>query len=565
VDVALPMGDRKQTIFVRQATGLVRSMSWVDLIFLNVVSFGGAWSIIYALVYAPYYGGDPAVSLLLTAPGILALLGVYYIFNTSMPRSGGDYVYTSRVLHPALGFAANFVGYALFLWFWIGDAASVFTSNGIYQTLSVYGSLTHASWTGSLSSLFSTSVNNFAIGVVALLVFAAIVIFSPRLYFRIQNVLMSIAIASLAIIVILLLVALANPAGFQQDFNSYANNLGANLTPNAYQNLTASGAANGTSPSPLNWQGDFLLIPLWFTVLFWVFVSNYLGGETKQVNSTAKKALFGSFAIIFIATLAILEIGYYALGYNFLIGAANVYYSGSSVLGAPPNLTLFAGILANNPILVLFLGIGIVSGFMLVAPQSMILMSRILFAYSFDRVAPSWLSDVNQRFSTPVKAVVVALAGAIVMLAFLSGLVGGVSGSFQSTALALYTWAGLATIGLTFVFVSISAILFPYRRKSLYEVSSTVKRKIAGVPVISWLGIVSLVYCLATVLWYSYDQVFYLFPCSPTNVTSCDYNYYLISVIALFFGAIGYYFAIRSYRMSKGVPFNLAFSEIPPE
>ena len=96
-------------------------MNWIDLVFLNVVSFGGAWSIIYALVYAPYYGGDPAVSLLLTAPGILCLLGVYYIFNTSMPRSGGDYIYTSRVLHPAIGFAANFIGYAIFLWFWIGD------------------------------------------------------------------------------------------------------------------------------------------------------------------------------------------------------------------------------------------------------------------------------------------------------------------------------------------------------------------------------------------------------------------------------------------------------------
>ena len=558
-------GNSKPTVFVRQATGLVRSMNWIDLVFLNVVSFGGAWSIIYALVYAPYYGGDPAVSLLLTAPGILCLLGVYYVFNTSMPRSGGDYVYTSRVLHPAIGFAANFVGYTLFLWFWIGDAASVFTSNGLYQTLSVYGSLTHASWTSGLFSLFGASTNNFAIGLAALVIFAVIVIASPRLYFRIQNVLMAIAVVSLAIIVVLLLIALSNPATFQNNFNSYANSIGANLTPNAYQNLTQSGALNGTSASPSNWQGDLLLIPLWFTVLFWVFVSNYLGGETKQVNSTAKKALFGSFAIIFIATIAILETAYYALGYNFLIGAANVYYAGTGVLGAPPNLTLFAGILANNAPLVLFLGIGIISGFMLVAPQSMILMSRILFAYSFDRVAPSWLADVNPRFSTPVKATIVALVGGAVMLAFLSGFVGGVGSSFQSTALALYTWAGLATIGLTFTFVSISGIVFPYHRKSLYEASATVKRKIAGIPLITWLGIVSLVYSLATVIWYSYDQVFYLFPCAPGNVTSCNYNYYLVAIVALFFGAMAYYFVIRSYRMSKGIPFNMAFSEIPPE
>jgi APA family basic amino acid/polyamine antiporter len=560
-------GPQSSTFFARNATGLVRSMNWVDLMFLNVVSFGGAWSIIYALVYAPYYGGDPAISLLLTAPGILCLLGVYYIYNTSMPRSGGDYVYISRSLHPAIGLAANFAGYTMFLWFWIGDAASVFTSNGLYQTLSVYGSLTGASWTSGLHNLFVSSTNNFIFGVIALVGFAALVIVSPRGYFRVQNVFMIIAVIALGVIAVLIASALFNPSAFQSNFNSYANSVGASsaLSSNAYGNLSASGAANGTSPSPTNWQADFALIPLWFTVLFWVFVSNYLGGETKQVNSTAKKALFGSFIIIFVATIVILETAYYALGYNFLIGAANVYYAGTGVLGAPPNLTLFAGILAHNSLLVLFLGVGIVAGFILVAPQSMILMSRILFSYSFDRVAPSWISDVNQRFSTPVKATLVALAGAIVMLAFLSGLIGGVSSSFQSTALALYTWAGLATIGLTFTFVSISAIVFPYRKRSLYEASASVKRKVAGVPVITWLGIVALAYSLGTIIWYSYDQVFYLFACSPTNVTSCDYNYYLITIVVLFFATIGYYFVIRTVRKGRGMPFDKVFAEIPPE
>ncbi len=90
-------------------------MSAWDMLFLNVVSFGGAWSIIYALEYVPTYGGNPLVALLLTAPGILALLGVYYIFQVSMPRSGGDYIFMGRVLHPALALAANFAGYAFFL------------------------------------------------------------------------------------------------------------------------------------------------------------------------------------------------------------------------------------------------------------------------------------------------------------------------------------------------------------------------------------------------------------------------------------------------------------------
>jgi APA family basic amino acid/polyamine antiporter len=566
---------KKPSYFARDATGLVRSMNWVDLMFLNVVSFGGAWSIIYAATYAPYYGGDPAVSLLITAPGILALLGVYYVFNVTMPRSGGDYVYTSRVIHPAIGFAANFVGYTIFLWFWIGDAASLFSSSGLSQTMNVYGGLTGQSWATNLSSWVGLPVNNLILGTIAIFGFAAIVIVSSRLYFWIQNIFMTIAVLSLAAIAVLLLASLANTSAFVTSFNRYAANSG--LTPDPYTNLTASGAsfAPTSGISPTNFNAAVLLVPLWFTVLFWVFVSNYLGGETKQVKTTARRALFGSFAIIFIATLVIMETLYYSLGphsYNFLLGLDNVYYGyAPNTLGVVPNLSLVVAILANNPYIVLFLAVGIVSGFILVAPQCMVLMSRILFSYSFDRLVPTSIADVNSRFATPVKAILVAALGGEVMLVFLSNILskGTTAGNSAQgtafTALSLYTYAGLATIGLTFIFVSLSAIFFPWRRKDLYNQSAAIKRKIAGVPVITWLGLVALIYSVATIVWYSYDYTFYTFGCPAGLAAGCDYKYFIIILPVAFVVAVGYYFGVRAYRISKGMPFDKVFAEIPPE
>jgi amino acid transporter len=549
-------------------------MGWTDLLFLNIVSFGGAWSIIYALTYAPYYGGDPAFSLLITAPGILALLGVYYIMNTSMPRSGGDYVFVSRIVNPGIAFAANFVGYTMFLWFWIAEAASVFSSSGLAQTLSVYGSVAGQSWASNAATWFAAPLNNFALGAVVLVLWAAVVIVRTRLYFAIQNVLMTIAVIGLIIMALLLANAALNPSVFINNFNAYASGLGPSAPHNAYANITAYAGTSLPDTSVGNLGANLQLVPLWFTVLFWVYVSSYLGGETKNAAKTAKRALFGSFAIIFVATLVILELSYKALGFGFIYGANNLYYGYfSNPLGVLPNLALFVGILANNAALVIFLGIGIVAGFLLVAPQSMILMSRILFGYSFDRMLPTSIADVNERFHTPVKAILIALVGGIIMLFFLSGVLGGSpAGPLSSsptgnaaTALALYSYAGLATVGITFTTVSFSAIIFPYYRKDLYESAATVKRKIAGVPVLTWLGIIALFYSAGTIIWYTYQQTFYFFGCPAGGVVACDYNTFLVLLGTMVAGALGFYLLVRQYRKSQGIPFESAFKDIPPE
>ncbi len=522
----------------------------------NVVSFGAAWSIIYALEYAPLYGGDPIVSLLLTAPGILALLGVYHIFQISMPRTGGDYVFMSRIIHPSLGLAANFAGYAFFNWFWIGDAAAVFSSQGLAQTLSVYGSLTGQQWAVNAAGAFNP-LTTFIVGTIAIIAFTLIVAFSTRLYFRIQNVAMIIAMLGVALIIGLLVTT--NPTSFAAAFNSYAAKQGFQT---AYENFTMAGNQywGGSVPTGPTASYTFILIPLWFTVLFWVYGSNYLAGETKEIKSSGKLALFGGFAIIFIPTLLVLGIAYRTLGADFLAGAG--YYGlgyASNPLPVIPNLTLFAGILTNSPILVWFIGLGVIAGFLLVAPQSIFAQSRQLFAYAFDRLTPAFVADVNERWYTPVKAIVISAVGGEIFLVFLSGLVGPAT---SGTAFLLYSYAGLAAIGVTFVFVSISAIIFPFRRKDIYETACPVKRKILGVPVITLLGIVSLAYCLATIGYYTYNYLFYF---GAGTLGANLYYPFLEALVGLFLACIVWFFAVSWYRSKSGFDFQKAFQQIPPE
>ena len=105
---AAPTGGR--ALFVRQSSGLVREVSVRNAMFYNTAAFIGitvAWApVFYTLAFVPVGKVGP-----LTSYGVTAILvGVACVFlglifaslATVMPRSGGDYVFTSRLI-PGVG------------------------------------------------------------------------------------------------------------------------------------------------------------------------------------------------------------------------------------------------------------------------------------------------------------------------------------------------------------------------------------------------------------------------------------------------------------------------------
>src|SRR5215469_8335879 len=97
-------------VFVRQATGLVRELSWFDTFILVFAILNVPLGLTEVTNFAPFVfpGANLWLAFVISAPFMLAIGMVYALFTAAMPRSGGDYVWTSRVLHPAIGFAVNF-------------------------------------------------------------------------------------------------------------------------------------------------------------------------------------------------------------------------------------------------------------------------------------------------------------------------------------------------------------------------------------------------------------------------------------------------------------------------
>ena len=124
--------------FTRQATGLVREVSWVDAAIYNLIWSSVPLSIAFILAFGPafYVGGDLAIATVIAFVLALPCAVLYAVLSAAVPRSGGDYTWVSRTLHPSLGFASN-VGFSFWATFFIGIYAVYLGFYGIGPVLRV--------------------------------------------------------------------------------------------------------------------------------------------------------------------------------------------------------------------------------------------------------------------------------------------------------------------------------------------------------------------------------------------------------------------------------------------
>ena len=139
---------------------------------------------------------------------------------------------------------------------------------------------------------------------------------------------------------------------------------------------------------------------------------------------------------------------------------------------------LYAGVLIDNLVVFLLVGAGLVLWSYLWLPSAMLIATRAMFAWSFDRLVPEKLSEVHPRYNSPWVAVIVV---AVIAEAFLILYHIGVF-KFLTPALAYY---------FVFWLVSLCGVLFPFLAKTtpLFE-ASAVNWRLAGIPVMSICGVV---------------------------------------------------------------------------
>ncbi|HZP89487.1 MAG TPA: amino acid permease, partial [Actinomycetota bacterium] len=172
-------------IYARQATGLVREGGpWSVLIYnINFVSIGLMTLFAMLLIPAFYPGASIQLSFLIALIVVLPTSMVFAMFSAAMPRSGGDYVYVSRVLGPSWGMMSN---WNQTVW-WIlygGVPSAFFAYYGLTPLFRTLGVLLDRPGLIELGDKLSTPNGAFIAGTLLIIVLVAIFSLGLNVYFR---------------------------------------------------------------------------------------------------------------------------------------------------------------------------------------------------------------------------------------------------------------------------------------------------------------------------------------------------------------------------------------------
>ncbi len=151
----------EELAYARKASGLVRGLSMMDAFAVGFMNQGltpSIWVTI-SLGLGVFLGGNLIIAAIISA--VLAGIGfplVWGILGGSMPRSGGEYVYNSRIIHPVYGIAQSFGDAAIWL-MWLYVLAPLAVDPGLTITFNYLG------WTGAANWLVSATWHTFLIAI----------------------------------------------------------------------------------------------------------------------------------------------------------------------------------------------------------------------------------------------------------------------------------------------------------------------------------------------------------------------------------------------------------------
>lgn len=533
----------KTTVFAREATGLVKNVSMVDAITLNVsnMSIGPLLTTIAGSTVATMFIVPSVSGLNLIAASIVAFLlavpqiVIYTMMTRRFPRTGGDYVWISRTFGGFFGSTLSFWGYtmetlaflslvAILVDYAIGGAGltMAFTYYGYTGT----GPIPIFNW----FNFFSDPTTQFLFGAIPFAALIFLNIWKPKAGYRLVSILTLFGIFALLLAIGVLLAA--GRSGVKSYIDATAPYLQFGGTNSTYDALAASYTPSGM-PFDISLGNVIYIMPVMFAFVYpWLNAAPAVASEIKGESALKWNVPISALISFGLLTLA-LGVLYGVAGMPFV----NAAFSSHAWSVAGLNFFTLAMAVAGNVAVAWIIGIGFVVMQFGVLAYGVIVFSRYLLAQSFDRFLPSRFSYVSPKLGSPVVAHLIDLVIAMVLI--------GTAAYFSGTFFALFG-AILASM-IYFVVVGLTAATHAFRKE---KGGSKILLGLAGILSAIIFGFVSYQYLTSP------SFSIFTVPSPWFNET-----YLVITLIA---GAV-IYLASKQYHKSRGIDITLAYKEIPPE
>jgi APA family basic amino acid/polyamine antiporter len=490
------------TLFVRKASGLVRSWSGFDAFIyatfsINLITLG-----LFIFSYCWYFSGNLGTAVVVGGVFTIFEVIVYASLISAMPRAGGDYVWQSRILGRGLGFILSVTGWWFILWLWVPLYGQMLAYEFLTPIAAILGSPSLALWFttypwGPLVSML----------LVCLIVFIYIAI-GMKAYARVQKFSFYVGMVGLAIVFALLL--FGSRASFTAGLNSNLQTLYGLPQADYYNATIEAGQAAGVTFGGLGTialGASFALIPMIVFFNLWPNWGSTLYGEVRGASDYKKNFWGMAWAVVVTALLALVFFVLInkTMGWDFYMNAngafwSNIFYGTDVAIPVWPYPVQFATFLTSSR-LIQFIVVLAVSFWWFGWSGTVFLSStRVIFAAALDRMLPEWVSKIEPRTRTPVNALLLMVIPSVII---------SILYAFNIVNMQSIVLDATLVIAVTFLGTALAGIFLPWRQKSIFDGSPVAKYKMAG-----WLNwVVTVVYTVAAVyliyLTYSYAlQVF---------------------------------------------------------
>ena len=525
----------KPHVFVRDATGLVREIGWVSLLFYGMNVLGFQFSFYYIASLVPLLGSNIWFGFVIMACATFSVILIYHSFVSMMPRSGGDYVFVSRALHPLIGFVGN-ISFGVILMLFVAISAGTTSTAMLGPLFGYLGVVTGNTGLINLAGAMSTPTYVIPIGVILIVGLSVLAITSLRTYMKVQNV--AFIITLVGVFTLILVAATTTQSTFASSFNTFVGSY-VGKPGDWYSNVTSTATAAGwVEPTTPWWMAGILAYPVLAVGGFFAYNAQ-MAGEIKNSRRSYLYASLGG-AIVYLTLVGVsLALVYNALGSNFLSSIDYLLYNAPAQIPLPAlaYVNLLLGTATTPVLAVIIIASNLFANIYI--PATFLFMSRGLFAYAFDGILPSWFAKVSDRTHGPTNAVVAATVTALVFFAIIN---------IPQSATYLYLFSSVATWITAIIpafFVGLSAALLIKLKPRLHDMSPIKGATLVVLGVIEMFFMALLVYLMLTNPVYGGNT-----PIGEELGAALIIVYVLIFVVA---------------RVRRGPSLMLAFKEIPPE